>query len=198
MALYDIIDEITERQVTKTETGDNRIWGVMVGIVAKNFDPNSSAGGGTGSNSVLQEMPDFLPDRAEPGTVNVPGIAGLGAAIAYLRRLDQKALAKREQDAAACCGRGLREMGMKVFLGDNQAGTVSFVPGMDCEEAAQKLADMGIGVRAGLHCAPLAHESAGTLETGTVRLSFGPETSAYQCAAFLQAAESIFCPKSRK
>ena len=47
MGLYDIIDEITERQVMKTETGDNRIWGVMVGIVAKNFDPNSSASGGT-------------------------------------------------------------------------------------------------------------------------------------------------------
>lgn len=51
MALYDIIDEITERQVLKTETGDNRIWGVMVGIVAKNFDPNSSAGGGTNSGA---------------------------------------------------------------------------------------------------------------------------------------------------
>lgn len=51
MGLYDIIDEITERQVTKTETGDNRIWGVMVGIVAKNFDPNSTASGGANSGS---------------------------------------------------------------------------------------------------------------------------------------------------
>ena len=56
MGLYDIIDEITERQVTKTETGDNRIWGVMVGIVAKNYDPNSSGGGGTGSNSGADAM----------------------------------------------------------------------------------------------------------------------------------------------
>ena len=51
MGLYDIIDEITERQVTKTETGDNRIWGVMVGIVAKNYDPNSSAAGGANSGT---------------------------------------------------------------------------------------------------------------------------------------------------
>lgn len=51
MGLYDIIDEITERQVTKTETGDNRIWGVMVGIVAKNYDPNSSASGGSNSGT---------------------------------------------------------------------------------------------------------------------------------------------------
>lgn len=56
MGLYDIIDEITERQINKTETGDNRIWGVMVGIVAKNFDPNSSGGGGTGSNSGADAM----------------------------------------------------------------------------------------------------------------------------------------------
>ena len=51
MGLYDIIDEITERQVTKTETGDNRIWGVMVGIVAKNYDPNSMAAGGSNSGA---------------------------------------------------------------------------------------------------------------------------------------------------
>ena len=51
MGLYDIINEITEHQVTKTETGDNRIWGVMVGIVAKNYDPNSSAAGGTNSGA---------------------------------------------------------------------------------------------------------------------------------------------------
>jgi len=49
MGLYEIIDEITERQVTKTETGDNRIWGVMVGIVAKNYDPDSSKAGGSSS-----------------------------------------------------------------------------------------------------------------------------------------------------
>ena len=47
MALYDIIDEITERQVLKTETGDNRIWGVMIGIVAKNYDPKSAKSGGS-------------------------------------------------------------------------------------------------------------------------------------------------------
>jgi uncharacterized protein involved in type VI secretion and phage assembly len=51
MGLYDVIDEITQRQVLKTESGDNRIWGVMVGIVAKNFDPNSSVGGGSQSGA---------------------------------------------------------------------------------------------------------------------------------------------------
>ena len=47
-------------------------------------------------------------------------------------------------------------------------------PGLDCEELAARLAERGVCVRAGLHCAPLAHESAGTLDTGTLRLSFSP------------------------
>lgn len=56
MGLYDIIDEISSHQVMKTETGDNRIWGVMVGIVAKNTDPNSSAGRNTGTQSGADAM----------------------------------------------------------------------------------------------------------------------------------------------
>jgi selenocysteine lyase/cysteine desulfurase len=65
------------------------------------------------------------------------------------------------------------------------------VPGRDCEEAAEILARQGIAVRAGLHCAPLAHESAGTLETGTVRVSFGQDASPEQTAAFLQAIRAL-------
>jgi selenocysteine lyase/cysteine desulfurase len=64
-------------------------------------------------------------------------------------------------------------MGLKVFMGREQVGTVSFVSRIDCEEAARRLERSGLAVRAGLHCAPVAHESAGTLATGTVRLSFG-------------------------
>ena len=56
-----------------------------------------------------------------------------------------------------------------------------------CEEMAEKLAHRGIAVRAGLHCAPLAHESAGTLQTGTVRVSFGHDAAPEQTDAFLQA-----------
>jgi selenocysteine lyase/cysteine desulfurase len=62
---------------------------------------------------------------------------------------------------------------------------------MDCEEMAQKLAKRGIAVRAGLHCAPLAHESAGTLESGTVRVSFGHDASPRQTLQFLQAVGQL-------
>ena len=62
---------------------------------------------------------------------------------------------------------------------------------MDCEEAAEILGRNDIAVRAGLHCAPLAHESAGTLETGTVRISFGHDAAPYQSGTFLMQAEKL-------
>jgi len=136
--------------------------------------------GGTGSLSALQEMPDFLPDRGEAGTLNVPGIAGLSAGMQYLLREGINKICVREQKAARLCGKVLEEMGLQVFMGQEQIGTVSFVSRCDCEEAAKILAKHNIAVRSGLHCAPLAHESAGTLSTGTVRLSFGQEASGEQ------------------
>jgi len=147
--------------------------------------------GGTGSESVHQKMPDFLPDRGEAGTLNVPGIAGLGAGIRWIRQRGTESIFRQEHWAAEICGRELGKLGMKVFRGDHQGGTVSFVPGCDCEEAAARLARRGIAVRAGLHCAPLAHESAGTLDTGTVRASFGQDASPAQIRAFLQAVSKL-------
>ena len=147
--------------------------------------------GGTGSESIRQEMPDFLPDRVEAGTVNVPGIAGLGAGLRYLKRVGIETIHRREQQQAKRCAEGLKKLGLRAFTGEHQAGTVSFVPGGDCEDAAAVLARQGIAVRAGLHCAPLAHESAGTLETGTVRVSFGPDASEVQTRALLRAAAKL-------
>ena len=147
--------------------------------------------GGTGSESKNQDMPDFLPDRLEAGTVNVPGIMGLEAGMAYVIRMGIEHIFRREyiQLERACAG--LKKLGMQVFHGPHQAGTVSFLPGQDCEEAAEALAKGGIAVRAGLHCAPLAHESAGTLEWGTVRVSFGADADSYQTNRFLQAASKL-------
>ena len=161
------------------------------GLLLCSREPEPLLMGGTGSDSVVQQMPDFLPDRGEAGTLNVPGIAGLGAGLAYLKHAGIRNIGKREAEAAALCARGLEKLGLRVFSGPHQAGTVSFVPAGDCEEWAAKLADSGIAVRAGLHCAPLAHESAGTLETGTVRVSFGHGASKAQAQAMIRAAAKL-------
>jgi selenocysteine lyase/cysteine desulfurase len=147
--------------------------------------------GGTGSESVRQDMPDTLPERLEAGTLNVPGYAGLRAALHYLNSTGTEKLRRREQRMLQRCIRGLENAGMRVWAGAHQAAAVSFLPGMDCEEAAANLARQGIAVRAGLHCAPYAHESAGTLETGTVRGSMGHNTTDDQIEAFLRKATKL-------
>lgn len=147
--------------------------------------------GGTGTQSVLQEMPDELPERLEAGTLNVPGYAALTQGLRYLKRVGTDSVFHHEQQSLRHCVRGLVQQGFRVFAGVHQAATVSFLPGQDCEEAAEVLARQGIAVRAGLHCAPLAHESAGTLETGTVRVSLGFDTTKAQIDAFLRAAAKL-------
>lgn len=146
--------------------------------------------GGTGSESIRRDMPDLPPERLEAGTMNVPGAAGLTEGMKHVRRFGA-AIREAEHRQTVNCARGLEKLGFRVFMGEHQAGTLSFLPGEDCQGAAERLGEMGIAVRAGLHCAPLAHESAGTLETGTVRVSFGPDASEEQTAAFLRAVRKL-------
>jgi len=154
-------------------------------------EPKPLLQGGTGSLSALQEMPDFLPDSLEAGTLNVPGIAGLSAGLAYVLEQTPQRILERECREARRCANALEKLGFRVFSGENQSGTVSFLPDMDCEEAARLLAEQGVGVRAGLHCAPLAHESAGTLDTGTVRISFGHDAAPWQTGMLAQEVEKL-------
>ncbi|MBQ7778483.1 MAG: aminotransferase class V-fold PLP-dependent enzyme [Oscillibacter sp.] len=152
--------------------------------------------GGTGSISVQQEMPDFLPDRLEAGTHNIPGIAGLLEGIRFVRQQGTDRICGHERLLAQMAAEGLRELpGVRVFarpdLAD-QAGVVSFtVEGKDVEEVGRMLGERDIAVRAGTHCAPLAHRSAGTLESGTVRLSFSAWNTPAEILQFLSAMEEI-------
>ena len=140
--------------------------------------------GGTGSVSLSQEMPDFLPDRLEAGTHNIAGIAGLLEGLRFLRREGVEAVAAREE-------RLIRLPGVEVFRAPAgsraQAGVLSFrVEGRDCEELGEELGRRGIALRAGLHCAPLAHRTAGTLETGTLRASVSAFTTPREVQEFLR------------
>lgn len=161
------------------------------GMLICRREPRPLIYGGTGSISASYEMPDFLPDRLEAGTLNVPGIAGLCAGMEWIMDGDMAERLKMQQQQVRHCAFGLRRMGCRVFTGEHQSGTLSFLPKGDCEEVAQALSQRGIAVRAGLHCAPLAHESAGTLQTGTVRVSYGPEASFGQTGKFLIFMEKI-------
>lgn len=161
------------------------------GILLCGDSPKPLLQGGTGTESVLQSMPSELPERLEAGTVNVPGIAGLRAGLQFVKSTGPDTIFKREQKAAKNVAKGLKKMGYRVFFGENQGGTVSFVGTRDCQEIADSLAKYGIAVRAGLHCAPLAHESAGTLESGTVRVSFGHDATPQISHRFLQVMGKI-------
>ena len=152
--------------------------------------------GGTGSNSLDQSMPDFLPDRHEAGTHNVCGIGGLLAGLRFVRERRPEELLAVERALTALAARGLRQLpGVEVFTGPGQSGVLSFrCRDLDCEEAAARLAEAGIAVRAGLHCAPMAHRSGGTLETGTVRVSFSAFNTSAEVRQFLQVCRTAFLP----
>lgn len=145
-------------------------------LLCGNQTPKPILFGGTGSVSALQEMPDFLPDRLEAGTHNVCGVAGLIEGMRFVKRKGIGRIASHEWRLNQQMMDGLSRIPrIKVFRGDQscQSGLCSFcVDGMDSEIVGDELAQRGIAVRAGLHCSPLAHRSAGTEEGGTVRMSF--------------------------
>lgn len=146
------------------------------GLLLCGMDPKPLLAGGTGSESRLQTMPAFLPDRLEAGTHNMPGLAGLLEGLRFLRRRGVENIAAQESLLIRRLGEGMERIpGARVFLAQNpmaQSGVLSFqMEGWDCEALGDALGERGFALRAGLHCAPLAHESAGTLEQGTVRAS---------------------------
>lgn len=153
--------------------------------------------GGTGSNSIQQSMPEFLPDRLEVGTHNIPGIAGLLEGVRFIRRRGVERIGKHEAELTAHMAGELRNIpGLHVFARENgahcQSGVLSFVAdGLDCEEIGEQLAQHGFAVRCGLHCAPLAHESAGTLECGTVRVSFSAFNTERDVFQFVRTVRSF-------
>ena len=138
--------------------------------------------GGTGSHSDSEQMPSFMPDRLEAGTPNLPGIAGLGASLAWLGekgidtvRTHELALTQRLLDGLAplaAAGR-VRLVGLPGTEG--RTGVVSIqTPGHDLSQVAHDLdARFGIQTRVGLHCAPSAHKTLGTFPAGTIRFSLG-------------------------
>lgn len=133
--------------------------------------------GGSGSDSIIQDMPDYLPERLEAGTHNVCGIAGLLAGMKYVREKGLDNIFRHENALAEYMINELKHEDIELFYSDfdTQCAVLSCrSPKINCEELAWWLGERGVCVRSGLHCAPYAHESAGTLESGTMRMSFSP------------------------
>ncbi|MBR0415402.1 MAG: aminotransferase class V-fold PLP-dependent enzyme [Clostridia bacterium] len=133
--------------------------------------------GGTGSQSANAVQPDFMPDRLESGTANVSGIIALGAGIDFIDRTGRENIHKSEKDIILHIYDSFCHCSeINCYVNYEQLAqfspvlsfNIADVPG---EIVAQKLAQQGICVRAGLHCAPLAHRKIGTDACGTVRIS---------------------------
>jgi len=166
------------------------------GILLCGMDALPIMEGGTGSESVRQNMPDFLPDRLEAGTHNVPGIAGLLEGLRFVGRKGTENILRHERALIEKVTEGLCAIpGVNVYGGRDmrcQSGVCSFdIEGMDCEEIGEKLGEKGIAVRAGLHCAPAAHKAGGTLERGTVRVSVSVFNTRQEIDRFLMCVREL-------
>ena len=159
--------------------GHKGLYGPMgTGVLIINCDeiPDSLTEGGTGSSSADYNQPGILPDKFESGTVNFPGIAGLGAGVDFVRRKGTQNIYKHELTLTQQIYNSLKNMDNIILYTNfpqygSYAPVISFnVKGRGCEETAEILSvKHNIAVRSGLHCAPLAHKYYDTLDIGTVR-----------------------------
>ena len=140
-----------------------------------NLSPLKEGGTGSGSESMIQ--PEVMPDRYESGTPNTVGLAGLGAGIKYISEVGLEKIREHSQGLLKRMVEGLRQIpGVTVYgpeKQEEQVPVVSFnLKNLGSSEVAFLLDRVyDIACRSGLHCAPAAHQTLGTLESGTVRLS---------------------------
>lgn len=134
--------------------------------------------GGTGSFSESEEQPDYLPDKFEAGTPNLPGIYGLNAALHFVLETGLKTISDHERQLVSYFLNGLLDIKGAKIVGPGfyakRAPLVSVdFPGRDNAEIAYRLLnEYNIITRVGLHCAPNTHKTLGTFPDGTVRFSF--------------------------
>lgn len=153
--------------------------------------------GGTGSRSEELTQPELIPDRYESGTLNTPGIVGLGAGIQYVK-FHRAQIQERETQLTRFFLEELKKVKDVILYGADDVsapriGVVSLNIGdLDsCEAACRLDQEFDICTRPGLHCAPLAHRTIGTLDRGTVRFSIGFETTEAEMIKTLDAIRQI-------
>lgn len=153
--------------------------------------------GGTGSQSEELYQPDFLPDRYEAGTLNTPGIAGLGAGIQYILSKGQQKLLCQQLRLEKMFLDALSQIKNVTIYGperlEERIGIISInIKDHDSSYISNILSEnYGIATRGGLHCAPLAHQTIGTFHQGTVRFSPGIFNTLEDVKLCIKAIEEI-------
>lgn len=165
--------------------------------IREGLEPDPLMRGGTGSRSDEEEQPEFLPDRYESGTVNVVGLAGLGAGVRHVLEVGVDRVREHEVSLIRAFLEGAAGIaGCRVHgTGDPelQVGVVSFNIGDISPSEVGRLLDAEFGIlsRIGLHCAPLAHRTIGTFPRGTVRFGWGLFNTLDEVTYALEALERI-------
>lgn len=138
---------------------------------------NTVLEGGSGTNSIELFQPKEFPERLECGTLNVPGILGIGAGLDYIKKIGVEKIYKHELDLIHHLYNGFQNIeGIKLYTPYPEmqkfAPVLSFnYFDFHSEKVAGNLSKLGFAVRGGLHCAPLAHKALGTINSGAVRVS---------------------------
>ena len=131
--------------------------------------------GGTGTESVNLNQPDDMPERFESGTINLPGIAGIGAGIDFVKEKGIEKIRNHELKLIKLAHNRLSTIpGIKLYTNqyNNKASVMSFnISGINSVAVANELNRYSVAVRAGIHCAPFAHKRLGTIDSGTVRIA---------------------------
>ena len=153
--------------------------------------------GGTGSASDSEYLPPFLPDRFESGTMNLPGIYGWEAAMAFVSARGVDSLQAHERELIRRFLDGIRDIPRVKLCGpatlDRRVGVLSldFLDRDNAAIAYELEQRFGILTRCGLHCAPAAHRSLGTIPKGTVRFSLGYANTLADVDAAVAAIHSL-------
>lgn len=163
----------------KSLLGPQGIGGFLVSDeIAKEMIPLVS--GGTGSISDSEEQPDFLPDKFESGTQNIPAIYGLHAALSYLEETGIENIRSHEMQLCLSFMEKVEKLGDAVRIVGTRdpqkrcpVVSLDFVEKDNAEVSFELDNEYGISTRCGMHCAPNAHKTLKTYPQGTVRFAFG-------------------------
>ena len=169
------------------------VQGCGAAIFGEGLIPDTLIEGGSGYASLEPTMPNELPERLEAGTLPTPAIAGLSAGLDYLKSQDLTALQKHD----CTLFRSLRERlealkNYRVYLPEYEGSTLMFSrDGIKSDRIGAYLADRGICVRTGYHCAALAHKTLHTPDGGGIRASFGPFNTPNDADALYRALRQM-------